>query len=157
MEVPAPRKTRLFIPARGMPTTRTGGRRRRPSAASSPNTRAPAPPARRPVPLLPPTPPSLPPPGRPATRRRSAVLARAWGRGRARCRPGTPLPLGFAGRPNPLPRYLGRRRERSRLAGGRATAGRRGTRRRPARPASGPWRARARRSGGGRNARHARR
>ena len=123
MQVPAPRKTRL-IPARGMPTTRAGGRRRRPSSASSPYTRVPAPPARRPVPLLPPTPPpSLPPPspsppGHPATRRRSAVLTRAWGRGRTRCRPGTPLPLGFAGRPHPTPAVPG-------AAAGAQQAGRR--------------------------------
>lgn len=44
--------------------------------------------------------------------------------------------------PGPGRAYLGRR-ARSRRAGGRAAAGRRGSRRRPARPASGPWRARA--------------
>lgn len=44
-----------------------------------------------------------------------------------------------AGRPHPVPPYLGRR-ARSRRAGGRAAAGRSGTRRRRARPASGPWR-----------------
>lgn len=43
--------------------------------------------------------------------------------------------------PHPVPRYLGRR-ARSRRAGDRAAAGRRSTGRRPARPASGPWRAR---------------
>lgn len=52
--------------------------------------------------------------------------------------------------------YLGQL-ARSRQAGGRAAAGRRGSSRKPARPASGPWRARARRRSGGRNARHAHR
>lgn len=55
-----------------------------------------------------------------------------------RSAPGPDLPADAASRPAGPP-YLGRR-ARSRLAGGRAAAGRRRTRRRPARPASGPWR-----------------
>lgn len=64
--------------------------------------------------------------------------------------------------PPPKPRvpsspYLGRR-ARSRRAGGRAAVGRRGSWRRPEQPASGPWRAQARRRGSrSRNARHAHR
>lgn len=160
LHVSVPWKARFFIPARGLPTTRARGRRKRPSSVSAPQHACslPQPGDRfRCCPLPPPatdrSPGSLPD----APRRAGSTLS--WHRRRtwvqARSRPGTQLPLGFAGRPSPLPRYLGRP-ARSRRACGRAAAGRRGTLRRPARPASGPWRsgAAARR---GRNARHARR